>query len=34
VRNFSYRSVDDFDQRWEERTFDLARLDGLDLAIV
>ena len=34
VRNFSYRTVDDFDERWEERTFDLARLDGLDLFFI
>jgi len=34
VRNFSYRSVDDFDERWEERTFDLARLDALDLFVI
>ena len=30
VRNFRYRSVDDYDERWETRTFDLDRLDGLD----
>jgi len=34
VRNFSYRTVDDFDERWEERTYDLARIDGLDLFFV
>ena len=34
VRNFSYRSVDDFDERWEERTYDLRRLDGLDLFFI
>ena len=34
VRNFSYRSVDDFDERWEEHTYDLARLDGLDLFFI
>ena len=34
VRNFSYRSVDDFDERWEERTYDLARLVGLDLFFI
>jgi len=34
VRNFSYRSVDDFDERWEERTYDLARLEGLDLFFI
>lgn len=31
VRNFDYRSVDDFDQRWETRTFNLNNLQGLDL---
>jgi hypothetical protein len=34
VRNFSYRSVEDFDERWEERTFDLAKLDGLDIFFI
>jgi hypothetical protein len=34
VRNFRYRSVEDFDERWEERTYDLARLDGLDVFFV
>lgn len=34
VRNFRYRSVDDFDERWEERSYDLARLDGLDVFFV
>ena len=34
VRNFRYRSVDDFDERWEERSYDLARLDGLDLFFI
>ena len=31
VRNFDYRSPDDYTERWETRTFDLTRLDGLDL---
>ena len=31
VRNFHYRSETDFDERWEERTLDLAKLDGLDI---
>jgi hypothetical protein len=31
VRNFHYRSETDFDERWEERRFDLAKLDGLDI---
>jgi len=34
VRNFRYRSVDDFDERWEERSYDLARLDGLDVFFI
>lgn len=31
VRNFDYRSVDDFDQNWETRTYNLNNLQGLDL---
>ena len=31
VRNFHYRSATDFDERWEERRYDLARLEGLDI---
>src|SRR6185437_5194190 len=34
VRNFRYRTVDDFDERWEVRTLDLAALDGLDVLFV
>src|SRR4051812_25381906 len=34
VRNFRYRSVGDFDERWEERRLDLARLDGLDVFFI
>src|SRR5688572_10919723 len=34
VRNFRYRGVEDFDERWEERSYDLARLDGLDVFFV
>ena len=34
VRNFRYRSRSDFDERWEERRFDLARLDGLDIFFI
>ena len=34
VRNFRYRSVEDFDERWEERSYDLARLEGLDLFFI
>jgi hypothetical protein len=30
VRNFDYRSEQDFDERWETRTFDLSQLRGMD----
>jgi hypothetical protein len=31
VRNFRYRSESDFDEIWEERKYDLAKLEGLDI---
>ena len=31
VRNFAWRSDGDFDQRWEQRRYDLSRLTGVDL---
>jgi len=31
VRNFNYRSENDYDQRWETRTYDLDRVKGVDL---
>jgi hypothetical protein len=31
VRNFDYRSETDFTPQWEDRTYDLARLRGVDL---
>ena len=34
VRHFRYRAVEDFDERWEVRTFDLGRLDGLDVFFI
>lgn len=34
VRNFIYRTRTDFDERWEEREYDLSRIDGLDLYFV
>ena len=34
VRNFRYRAVEDFDERWEERSYDLSRLDGLDVFFI
>jgi hypothetical protein len=34
VRNFDYRSETDFDARWENRTYDLSKLDSVDLIAV
>lgn len=31
VRNFDYRSEDDFTARWETRTYDLNQLQGVDM---
>ena len=31
VRNFAYRTETDFDARWEDRTYDLSKLDSVDL---
>jgi hypothetical protein len=31
VRNFDYRTEDDYTERWEERTYDLSKLRGADL---
>jgi Domain of unknown function (DUF4105) len=31
VRDFDYRSETDFTERWEERTYDLSRVRGVDL---
>ena len=33
VRNFDYRSRDDFTERWEERDYDMSRLTGLDFYV-
>ena len=33
VRAFRYRSTTDFDQNWEERSYDLSRLRSLDLVM-
>jgi hypothetical protein len=33
VRNFRYRSESDFDERWEERIYDLSKLRSLDLVM-
>ena len=34
LRNFSYRTRTDYDEHWEEREYDLAKVDGLDLYFV
>ena len=34
VRNFDYRSETDFDVRWENRTYDLSKLDSGDIIAV
>jgi hypothetical protein len=34
VRNFNYRTETDFDPRWENRTYDLSKLDSVDLIAV
>jgi len=31
VRNFDYRTETDFVERWEDRTYDLGRIDAVDL---
>jgi len=31
LRNFRYRSETDYDERWEQRSFDLSKLTGADL---
>jgi hypothetical protein len=33
VRNFHWRSDDDFDEGWETRSFDLSQLEGMDFFI-
>ena len=34
VRNFDYRSASDFTPRWEDRTYDLRKLDSADIIAV
>jgi hypothetical protein len=34
VRNFVYRSEFDYDERWEERSYDLSQLKGVDLFLI
>jgi hypothetical protein len=34
VRNFAYRTETDFDARWEDRTYDLSKLDSADVIAV
>jgi hypothetical protein len=31
VRNFEYRSTEDYSERWETRTYDLSRIVGVDI---
>lgn len=31
VRDFDYRSETDYTERWEERSYDLSKLDGVDM---
>ncbi len=31
LRNFEYKSENDYDERWEERTYDLTKLRGADI---
>jgi hypothetical protein len=33
VRNFDYRSETDFTERWEDRTYDLSKIQGVDIFI-
>jgi hypothetical protein len=33
-RDFRYRSASDIDERWEERSLDLTRVDGLDIFVI
>ena len=33
VRNFDWRSAEDFEARWEDRTYDLDRLETLDFVV-
>jgi hypothetical protein len=34
VRNFGYRSETDYTQHWETRSYDLSKLQGLDLFVI
>jgi hypothetical protein len=34
LRNFSYRTRTDYDEHWEDREYDLSKVDGLDLYFV
>lgn len=33
VRDFAYRSATDFDERWEDRAYDVSRITGLDVFV-
>jgi len=34
VRNFTYRSEFDYDEHWEERHYDLSKLQGVDIFLI
>jgi len=34
IRNFDYRTETDYDEHWEERTYDLAKLRGVDFFLI
>jgi hypothetical protein len=34
LRNFDYRTETDYDEHWEDRTYDLSKLHGLDLFLI
>jgi hypothetical protein len=34
IRNFDYRTETDYDERWEDRTYDLSKLRGVDLFLI
>ena len=34
VRDFRYRAVEEFDQRWEDRSYDLSAIEGLDVFFI
>jgi hypothetical protein len=34
LRNFAYRSEEDYDERWETRSYDLSTIEGVDFFLV